>query len=80
MVIAGRLTVVAENPQLIGQFVVVGRDHAPISKPAQVLRGVEAETSDPAQRPGGPARMGRPDRLGNIFDQWQSVRLGQVSE
>ena len=78
MVIIPRLlTVIAQHTQLRRQFVVIGRDHAAVAEAAQVLRRIEAEGTQRAQRTGPPAAILGADRLASVFDDGNAAGRGR---
>src|SRR5205085_1185401 len=64
-------TVKAERARQLGQLVVVGGYRAAVAETAEVLRRVEGDRRDVAQRAGAPAVPPRPERLGGILEHRQ---------
>ena len=73
VVILLNLPVVAENPDLFLQFIIVSHDSAGFAKCAQILPRVKTETADIAHRTSLATLVLSPVRLGGIFDHEKTM-------
>src|ERR1039458_5298367 len=69
-------TVLTELPHFASQILVVRDDHAAIPDGTKVLRRIEAETARDAPVPNSLVAVQRSMRLSAVFDNVNSVRLG----
>src|SRR5579871_5415723 len=69
----GRLGVIAQAAGPLCQFVVVGNDRAGIPVCAQILPGIKAKATYPAERAGMVAVQGGSVGLASVFDDRQAV-------
>ena len=69
----------AQQADLGGKGVVVGDDHATLSR-RQVLRGEHAEGGGGTERADVPAIPERPGGVGGVFEQEQSALPAQVAD
>lgn len=63
----------SEHPGRIGQGIIVGGDHAPVTEGIQVLGGEEAVAAEGPHGSGLPALPGGPEALGTVFDDLQAM-------
>ena len=81
LVIVARLHAVrAQQFQLGGQIVAIGRQQSAVSHAAEIFGGIETEAADVAQRAGVAAGVFGADRLAGIFDDRQIVLGGDAAD
>ncbi len=71
---------IARDAHALGHVRVGGADRAAVAVGAEVLRRIEAERGDRAERPGAPAAMSRAVRLAPVFDEGEPASLGERGE
>lgn len=73
-------TVVAQQPQPVGEDGVVSNDHTAVPARREVLQRMQAEASGCPEAPDGPAEEGCADRLGTVFEQRDATLGAQVAK
>ena len=80
VVVALAHAVLAQHAGALGQLVGIGGDHAGIARGTEILGGIKAEGGDMAERAGFHAMaLGTPG-LGCVFDQLETVFLGEARQ
>src|SRR4051794_617804 len=67
------LSVVPQAAHAIRKLSVVGDHHASVATRAEVLRGIETETSGQAERPDGTVAVAGAVRLARVLDHHEPV-------
>ena len=78
VVVSAVLGVIAEAADAGGDGVVIGDDRAGFAEGAEILARVEAETADAADRADTAALMLGTVSLGGIFDEGETVPVGDL--
>ena len=78
MEVLGTRSVNPKKPKLVCKFVVVRRDHPPVTVGPKILRRVEAEASEIADAPSLASLIRGPDCLRRVFYDGKSVFLGDL--
>ena len=67
------LAEIAQQPDLVGELLVVGRDGARVAVGAEILARIEAERGDPAERPATTPLVARTVSLAGILDEGETL-------
>ncbi len=67
MIISRMHSMNTENPKLLAELAVVGGQHSAVAHSAQILGGIEAQTSNPPQRSNTSSAVLRADGLGGVL-------------